>query len=449
MSPPIRLPVPPGAAAPGAEILSDAPPSGLEVRSQAVAVLERIFGHGEFLDVALAKLPPLAEPRDRAFLKLLVMTALRHWGEAAAAVARFLDRPLPRKAGTTNLILNLAVAQLYWLDTPAHAAIDTAVRLAKAHSGARHFVGLVNAVLRRLAEAPRPQPSAILPAWLMARWTADYGAETAAAIAAASLGEAATDLTVRSDPAFWATRLGGMLLPTGSIRLAAGSGAVDALPGYGEGAWWVQDAAAALPARLLGDVAGLDVIDLCAAPGGKTLQLAAAGARVTAVDSSEARLERLRDNLRRTGLLAKIVAADALAYDPGRAVDAVLLDAPCSGTGTIRRHPELPWIRTEEQFAALPAIQRDMIERAVRFLKPGGRIVYCVCSIERAEGEAQIDAFLARNGDFAIMPVEPGEAGIPAHMVDGRGRLRTLPRMALGESSGLDGFFAACLVRRA
>lgn len=414
-----------------------------------MAALERIFDHGEFLDVALARLPPLAEPRDRAFLKLLVMTALRHWGEAGAAVARFLDRPLPRKARTTNLILNLAAVQLYWLDTPAHAAIDTAVRLAKAHSAARHFAGLVNAVLRRLTEAPRPGPSAVLPAWLMARWKADYGADTAAAIATASLAEAAIDVTARAEPATWAERLGGKLLPTGSIRLAAGSGAIEALPGFATGAWWVQDAAAALPARLLGDVAGLDVIDLCAAPGGKTLQLSAAGARVTAVDSSEARLARLRGNLKRTGLAAEIVTADVLAYDPGRAVDAVLLDAPCSATGTIRRHPELPWIRTPEQFAPLPAIQRDMLERAARFLKPGGRLVYCVCSLEKDEGETQIDAFLTRNGGFLLAPIEAGEAGIPAPMIDAAGRFRTLPQMAIGESSGLDGFFAARLVRRA
>ena len=414
-----------------------------------MAALERIFDHGEFLDVALAKLPPLAEPRDRAFLKLLVMTALRHWGEVGAAVARFLDRPLPRKARTTNLILNLAAVQLYWLDTPAHAAIDTAVRLAKAHSAARHFAGLVNAVLRRLAEAPRPGPSAVLPAWLMARWKADYGADTAAAIATASLAEAAIDVTARAEPATWAERLGGKLLPTGSIRLAAGSGAIEALPGFATGAWWVQDAAAALPARLLGDVAGLDVIDLCAAPGGKTLQLSAAGARVTAVDSSEARLARLRGNLKRTGLAAEIVTADVLAYDPGRAVDAVLLDAPCSATGTIRRHPELPWIRTPEQFAPLPAIQRDMLERAARFLNPGGRLVYCVCSLEKDEGEAQIDAFLTRNGGFFLAPIEAGEVGMPAPMIDAAGRFRTLPQMAIGESSGLDGFFAARLVRRA
>jgi len=419
------------------------------VRRQAVAVLERIFGHGEFLDAALARQPPLADARDRAFLKLLVMTALRHWSETQTAIDRFLSRPLPRKAGAARLILGLGATQLLWLEAPAHAVIDTAVRLAKADTGARHFAGLVNAVLRRLAEAPRPNPAPGLPAWLMARWEADYGADVAAAIAEASRSEAATDLTARETPAVWAERLGGMLLPTGTIRLAAGTGAIDALPGFTTGAWWVQDAATAMPAKLLGDVAGLDVIDLCAAPGGKTLQLCAAGARVTAIDSSSARLERLRDNLKRTGLTAVIEVADALTYEPGRLVDAVLLDAPCSATGTIRRHPELPWIRTPEHFAALPAIQRDMIERAARFLKPGGRLVYCTCSLEKAEGEAQIDAFLARNRDFALDLIAAGEAGIPASMIDAGGRLRTLPQMAIGGSSGLDGFFAARLVRRA
>ncbi|HMN88113.1 MAG TPA: RsmB/NOP family class I SAM-dependent RNA methyltransferase, partial [Bauldia sp.] len=287
------------------------------------------------------------------------------------------------------------------------------------------------------------------PDWLWTRWVSAYGEETARAIAAAHRVEPALDLTVRSDAAGWAERLGGIVLPTGSVRLVP-SGPVDALPGFTEGAWWVQDAAAALPARLLGDVAGKHVADLCAAPGGKTAALAAAGARVTAVDASAARLTRLSANLARLGLSAETVAADILAWEPDAAFDAILLDAPCTATGTIRRHPDIAWLKRPEDVAKLADLQGRMLDRIVPWLKPGGTLVYCTCSLEPEEGEAQA-ARLAARPALAPRPVTAAEIGGLGEAVTPAGTVRTLPSQLPGATprlSGVDGFFVARFVRR-
>ena len=274
-------------------------------------------------------------------------------------------------------------------------------------------------------------------------------AEKAAAIAQVNASEPALDLTARDDAAGWTKKLGGRLLPTGSIRLAA-QGAVPDLAGYDEGTWWVQDAAAAIPVRLLGDVKGKRVVDLCAAPGGKTMQLAAAGADVTAVDRSAARLARLTDNLARTKLTAEIVAADATAFEGGP-FDAVLIDAPCTATGTIRRHPDIPWLKSEADLAKLASLQTKLLEHAASLVKPGGTLVYCTCSLEPEEGEIQIAALLARDSHWRRRPVTAAEFGGETAMITQDGDLRTLPchfadpdpRMA-----GIDGFYAARLERR-
>ena len=273
------------------------------------------------------------------------------------------------------------------------------MRLVQADRRAKHFAGLVNAVLRRVARGGAQHlagmDTALLdtPDWLMARWIKNYGDETARAIALANRQEPALDLTVKSDPAHWASAFGGRVLPTGSVR-AVVHGPVPSLPGYQDGAWWVQDAAAALPARLLGDVAGRTVADLCAAPGGKTAQLAAAGAQVTAVDRAPKRLERLKQNLARLSLAAETVVADVAEWQGGP-FDAVLLDAPCSSTGTIRRHPDIPWLKREADIAALAALQRRLMANAVELTKPGGTLVYCVCSLEPEEGSDLVREFLA------------------------------------------------------
>jgi 16S rRNA (cytosine967-C5)-methyltransferase len=287
-----------------------------------------------------------------------------------------------------------------------------------------------------------------IPAWMLERWSNAYGADAARRIAQASLTEAALDLTVEGDPALWAERLGGIVLPTGSVRLKGG-GRIEDLAGYDEGAWWVQDAAAALPARLIGAVDGRDVADLCAAPGGKTAELAAAGARVTAVEQSAARLKRLGANLERLHLKADLIEADAATWAPGRTFDAVLLDAPCTATGTIRRHPDILRLKRPEDVAALSEQQKRLLENAVRLLKPGGTLVYCTCSLEPEEGVEQIANLLQREPRLARRPIALGECAIAPEWLTPAGDLRTLPYHLpndKAELAGLDGFYAARLV---
>lgn len=393
------------------------------------------------------------EPRDRALLASLLLTAFRHGGEIDTILARLVDRPLPRKSGTTREILVLGVAQLLFLGMAPHAVIDLAVRSAKADRNALHFSGLVNAVLRKVAnggsvlregiDAPRVNT----PGWLWSRWVKAYGEDGARAIATANAERPGLDISFKSDAAPWVSALEGELLPNGQLRLAPGHRPVPELPGFNEGAWWIQDAAASIPARLLGDVRGRSVLDLCAAPGGKTLQLAASGADVTAVDLSEARLRRVAENLRRTGLAARIMAVDVFNADLAGEWDAVLLDAPCSATGTIRRHPELPYLKDESQIRELAGLQRRMLRRAAQLVKPGGMLVYCTCSLEPEEGETRVRGFLADMPDFQIVPAQ-GD-WLPEGSVRPEGWVRTLPSMRYGGSTGLDGFFAAAMRRRA
>jgi 16S rRNA (cytosine967-C5)-methyltransferase len=434
-------------------------PPGLPARRLAADVLDGVLRRGrpldELLDTAappaLAKLPE----RDRALVRALVGMVLRRLGTLRHLLGLFLERGLPGNAPRVETALLLGAAQILWFDVPDHAAVDLAVRLAAADRRAAHFGGLVNAVLRGIARDGAARLAGIdsvaldTPDWLLRRWNEAYGPATARAIAAAHAVEPALDLTVKNDPAGWAARLGGRVLPTGTVRIRP-HGPVSALPGYQEGAWWVQDAAAALPARLLGHVRGLTVADLCAAPGGKTAQLAASGARVVAVDRAQARLERLAGNLARLNLAAEIVAADIATADvatwPASTFDAVLLDAPCSSTGAIRRHPDVPWRKRPQDIAALAELQRGLLARAIELTKPGGVLVYCTCSLEPEEGIAVAADALARDGRLRRRPISPAEVGGIDEIVTPSGDLRTLPchlddpdpRM-----SGLDGFFAA------
>jgi 16S rRNA (cytosine967-C5)-methyltransferase len=431
---------------------------GLAPRRIAADILDGVLRRRIALDEQLSGkgahpgLAALSE-RDRALMRRLVGTVLRRLGTLRHGLGGFLDRGFPADAPRAETILLLGAAQILWLDVPDHAAVDLSVRLAQGDRRAGRYAGLVNAVLRRVAQnsaafttdgTPRDTPD-----WLLARWTRAYGADAARALALAIGHEPALDLTVRSDAAHWAERVRGRVLPTGTVRTLA-HGAIPLLPGFAEGAWWVQDAAASLPARLLGDMDGLAVADLCAAPGGKTAQLAAAGARVTAVDRSPARLKRLNENLARLKLQAETVAADALEWQAGP-FDAVLLDAPCSSTGTIRRRPYVPWLKSEADLAVLTPLQQRLLDRAATLLKPGGRLIYCVCSLEPEEGEQQIESLLARNPALARLPVGVEEVCGHAEFVTPGGDLRTLP-LHLPESDplwgGLDGFYAARLVRR-
>lgn len=415
-------------------------------RRAATELLVAVEG-GRALDDALAHTPAFEAlaGRDRAFARALATETLRWHGALDAVLGRFMQKPLPDNAAHARALLRLGAAQVLVLRTPAHAAVGETVETANTMREARGFAKLMNAVLRRvsregdgvLAELPE---GAHLPAWLVTRWRAAYGAEKAAAMAMATLAPAPLDLSVKGDAEGWAEKLGGRVTPTGSVRLQEYE-RVETLAGFEDGAWWVQDAAAALPAKLLGDVAGKRVLDLCAAPGGKTLQLAAAGARVTAVDKSPARLARVRENLERTKLSAEVIAADALEFR-APAFDAILLDAPCSSTGTLRRHPDVAWLRRPTDIRALSELQAKLIDAAAGLLKPGGTLVYAVCSLEPEEGEGAVAGALARGWRRAPLPEL---AGVGPFVTDD-GDLRTLPAQ-WAKAGGLDGFFAARLTR--
>ena len=434
---------------------------GLAARRVAVEILGRVVTGRRPLDDELKESgghPGFSAliARDRALVRAMLGTALRRRGQISAIVDRLLERPVPEKTGFVLDILHVAAAQVLFMEVPDRAAVAIAVALADADNRSRRYKGLVNAVLRRMVAerddllAATAQPWRNTPVWLFAGWQKAYGEDTALALAGMHLLEPNLDLTVKDDPQGWAERLGGTAIGGNTVRLARPGGRIEALEGYDAGAWWVQDAAAAIPARLLGDVAGLQVADLCAAPGGKTAQLAAAGGHVTAIDISARRLERLSQNLARLSLTAEVVAADLADYEPAAPFDAILLDAPCSATGTIRRHPEVAWNRRAEDVASLAAMQALLLERVSGWLKPGGRLVYCTCSLEPAEGELVVARFLAANPQFARLPITEAETGF-AGLVTGEGDLRTLPVSLPRESSqngGMDGFFAARLVRR-
>ncbi|HSP50207.1 MAG TPA: transcription antitermination factor NusB [Pseudolabrys sp.] len=437
---------------------------GLAARRIAADILDGVLRRKIALDEQLsgkAAHPGLVAlpDRDRALMRRLTATVLRRLGTLRHLLGGFLDKGFPSEAPRVETILLIGAAQILWLEVPDHAAVDLSVRLAQADRRAARYAGLINAVLRRVTQSKTAALAANAtrdtPKWLVARWTKRYGAETARAIAQANGHEPALDLTVKYDAESWAERLRGRVLPTGTVRTFA-QGAISLLPGFSEGAWWVQDAAASLPARLLGDVRGKAVADLCAAPGGKTAQLAFAGARVTAVDRSAARLNRLRENLARLALQAETVAADVLEWQPESSntgpFDAVLLDAPCSSTGTIRRHPDIPWLKSEADIAVLISLQQRLLDRTVDLLKPGATLIYCVCSLEPEEAENQIAALLARDPRITRAPVAAQEVCGRAEFLTADGDLRTLPPQLPDPDprwGGLDGFYAARLTRKA
>jgi len=431
---------------------------GFAVRRIAADIVDGVLRRRRALDEMLDTTDELAalEERDRALTRALVSTVLRRLGALRHLLGALLERGLPPQAPRAETALLLGAAQILFLDVPDHAAVDLSVRLAQADRPVARFAGLVNAVLRRVARegkarlATLDMPVLDTPAWLLARWTETYGAETAHAIAAANGREPALDLTVKSDAENWAAKLTGRVLPTGSVRTIA-HGAVTALPGFAEGAWWVQDAAAALPAHLFGDIKGRRVADLCAAPGGKTAQLAIAGARVTAVDRAPARLSRLSENLARLSLQADLVCADAAEWTPDEKFDAVLLDAPCSSTGTIRRHPDVAWLKSETEIIKLSGLQRRLIDRASALIKPGGTLVYCTCSLEPEENERIVADLLARDASLQRAPISSAEVFGRGEFINANGDVRTLPCQfedADSRFSGLDGFYAVRLTKR-
>jgi len=432
--------------------------AGLPARLAAVALLIDVLEHREPLDAALSRqasrgaLPGLP-PRDRALARAIVATTLRRKGQIDALLETMLERPLPKSAGQVRHILSAALAQILFMQMPPHAVVNLAVEQARANRASRRFDKLANAILRRATRegaelvAGQDAPRLNTPDWLWQRWTAAYGEADTRRIAEAHLTEPALDMSVKSDAAQWAERLGGIALPTESVRLRP-KGRIEDLEGFGEGAWWVQDAAAALPAKLLGDVAGKRIADLCAAPGGKTAQLAAAGADVVAVDISKGRLRRLEQNLRRLNLKAQLVEADAVTWKPDDQFDAVLLDVPCMATGTIRRHPDIPYLKQESELGPLAKLQTALLANARALVKPGGLLVYCTCSLEPEEGEEQIARLLDLDPAIQVDPVDVGELAGEAAWVTEKGFLRTLPfQFDTGDPlmAGIDGFFAGRL----
>ena len=433
---------------------------GLMVRVGAALILQDIVAKGHTLEERFStnavpgRLSGL-DGRDRALARSIVTSGLRRLGTLRAAIAKRLEGGLPRQVPELEWTLVVGAAQILLLDVPDHAAVDLAVRAARLEKRTAPFAALVNAVLRNLARSRDEVLAASdpldhdVPGWLAQRWRKTYGEETARAIAAANRREPTLDISVKADAADWAGRLGGRLLPTGSIRLETHE-AIESLPGYDEGAWWVQDAAAALPATLLGAGSKQRIADFCAAPGGKAAQLAAAGAQVTAIDRSAERLKRLSANFERLGLDAELIVADATSLK-AQPFDAVLLDAPCLGTGTLRRHPDIAWTKRPGDLASLVALQTRLLDKAVELTRPGGTIVFCTCSIEPEEGEAQIAALLRRNPDVTRWPIEARDVGGLAEIVNAQGELRSLPSHLPDDDprfAGLDGFFAARLKRR-
>lgn len=425
---------------------------GLAARRAALDILTLVSA-GRTLDDALEDCRSFnaLEGPDRAFAHAMAASVLRRRGAIDHLIGLYIDKPLPKRSARATDILRLAAAQTLILKTPPHAAVSTAVALAESFRETENYAGLVNAVARKISakgdEALAKLPERIDTAgWMWRSWERAFGAEATRAIARANASEAPIDLTPRdpADAAALAADAQGTLLPTGSVRVATGT-KVAAIAGYDDGRFWVQDAAAAIPARLFGDVRGKRVFDLCAAPGGKTMQLAAAGADVIAVDVSGERLKRVQENLTRTKLTADTVKADIMAWTPDAPADAILVDAPCTATGTIRRHPDILWGKTDESLKETTALQSAFIDRAVAWTKPGGTIVYCVCSLQPEEGEKQIAAALARHPELSRAPITPAEIGGLA-AVSRDGDLRTLPSM-LSDLGGMDGFYAARLIR--
>lgn len=441
-----------------------APPTevpGLAARRIAADIVDGVLHKHRTLDDQLdgagahPGLKTLAD-RDRALMRRLVATILRKLGTLGHVLSRLLDKGIPSDAPRAQSALLIGAAQILWMDVPDHAAVDLSVRLVQSDRRAARYAGLVNAVLRRCAREGKALVDEVatqsldLPPWMMARWSAHYGEATAREMATALGYEPSLDLTVKSDAAQWATRLHGEVLPTGSVRTLL-HGSVTMLPGFDDGQWWVQDAAAALPARLFGDIAGKSIADVCAAPGGKTAQLAQAGAKVTAIDRSPARVARLRENLARLSLHAETVVADALEWaGPAGGFDGILIDAPCTSTGTIRRHPDVAWLRQESDIAALATLQQRLLRKSVSLLKSGGTLVYCTCSLEPEEGEQAIATLLAAEPGLRRAPIAPSEVAGLTEIITADGDLRTLPchlphpDPRLG---GLDGFYAARLVK--
>ena len=422
--------------------------SGAPIRLAAGRLLNLVLDKKRTLDDALATDDAYnhLDGSDRAFARAIASSALRHLGWIDRGVAPFLSRPLSATGAEIRALIRAGAAQIWFMDVPHHAAVSETVEAARLWSPARSGGGFLNAALRRVTESESPaatiSPLVLWPDWLAGRMGSAYGRDAAEALALSQLDEPSLHLSPKGDGARVAEATGGTLLPDGAIDIS--SGTVEIIPGYAAGEWWVQDAAARIPAQLLSPQTGERILDLCAAPGGKTLQLAAAGAEVTALDRSRPRLERLKENLARTGLHAEVIIADGEAWSPPALFPKILLDAPCSALGTLRRHPESAWIKTEDDVARFPGVQARLLAAAAGMLAPGGTLVYCVCTPVPAEGVEVVEAAIA-NGILVRAPVKVEEIpGFEASLTPA-GDVLTLPL----EGRKHDAFYIARLIKPA
>lgn len=454
-----KKPAPKTQARPAAD--KPEPKPGLDVRMAASKILAAVIdkrtpldgmldaGHGNPAYRALNE-------ADRSLVRAILNATLRHLPRIESTLSTMLDKPLPEGARALQHVLTTATAQILYLDIPSHAAVDLAVEQANRDPRNRRFAKLVNALLRRVVrerEEILEASKAVspIPQWFLKRLISSYGTEQALRIAEAQLTPAPIDLTVKSDAPVWAERLQAKRLPTGSLRLAAFEGAIPTLPGFEEGEWWVQDAAACIPAQLFGDIRGKRIADLCAAPGGKTAQLASMGAKVIAVEQSPNRTKRLAENLARLKLEAEIVHSDLFAFKPDELLDGVLLDAPCSSTGTTRRHPDVLWTKGVSDIEKLAGIQARMLRHALTLVKPGGLVVFSNCSLDPLEGEQLVADLLKENPEVELVAIDPKNWPGLEEAITPEGAFRTTPAMIAPENDyagGMDGFFACTLRRR-
>ncbi len=433
----------------------------LSARLVALSLLGDVLDKRTPLDQALDSSAAfrLLSARDRAFTRMLVATTLRRLGQVDHLIIAMSERGVPPSPPVVHHILRLGVTQLFFMDVPVYAAVDTSVRMTEEKNIPR-LKGFVNAIMRRLDRegrdliATQDEVMLNIPAWLRELWIRDYGIDEADALAHAALSEAPLDITVKDHDMlkYWAGQLDATILPTGGLRRAAG-GMVADLPGYHDGMWWVQDLSASLPARLLGAVRGKTVIDLCAAPGGKTAQLAAAGAQVIALDRSAGRLRRLEENMKRLRLNdnVRVVAADATAWRHAHPVDFILLDAPCSATGTIRRHPDVLHLKKPQDIDALSDLQARLLAHATSMLDHHGVLIYCTCSLQMDEGERRIEDFLRNHPGMVRYPILPQEVAGMETSLTPVGDLRILPHhTGTGHciQGGMDGFYICRLQKR-
>jgi len=436
--------------------------AGLDSRLVAIFLLTRIMDDGRNLDAltdaehGLSRFLKLS-PLDRSMVRAILVTALRKHNQIEHALNQLMSRKPPRKARFLIHALHISAAQILFMDLPDSAAVNLGVTAIGKDERTSRFKGMANAVLRRLSREKeivleKVQKQSAFPKWFEKQLQSDFGKEKTRAISQAVTLKPHVDLTVKYNSEKWAEKLEGVVLTTGTVRLNNQT-PVDQLEGFSEGEWWVQDAAATIPAKLFTLEKGSNILELCAAPGGKTAQLCNAGYNVSALDISSPRLARLEQNLARLKLQAKTIEADILEWEPDQLYDGVLLDAPCSSTGTIRRHPDVLWTKSDTDISELAELQFQLLKKAVAFLKPGGELIFSNCSIFKKEGENLLARASKELPELSLNKITPSEVWNMEEIVNGQGAVRTLPyHLETPDTkqqslAGMDGFFACRFIK--